>query len=165
MSKSPEERKAYHRAYYQANKDKWAERYRGTEEQRERQRQADRRYHAANREKKAIYARQWRERNAERRKAYRQREKMLQRAAHVKRQYNLSQLDLYTLRKQQGDLCAICRKAETAQVNGVRQDLSIDHDHKTGAVRGLLCRRCNRGLGALGDNIDGLKRALAYLER
>jgi hypothetical protein len=42
--------------------------------------------------------------------------------------------------------------------------MNIDHDHKTGQVRGLLCSGCNTGLGHLGDDIQGLKRALEYLE-
>ena len=40
-----------------------------------------------------------------------------------------------------------------------------DHDHRTGTFRGWLCSTCNRGLGMLGDDIPGLLRALAYLER
>lgn len=40
----------------------------------------------------------------------------------------------------------------------------IDHCHSTGVVRGVLCRRCNAAVGALGDDIAGLERALAYLK-
>jgi hypothetical protein len=40
----------------------------------------------------------------------------------------------------------------------------LDHDHETGRARGFLCGRCNKGLGLLGDNIEGLERALAYLK-
>lgn len=39
----------------------------------------------------------------------------------------------------------------------------IDHDHKTGLVRGILCSNCNAGLGKLGDDVEGLERALRYL--
>lgn len=58
----------------------------------------------------------------------------------------------------QEGLCAICRK-----VCSMKSMLSIDHDHITGHVRGLLCGKCNTGIGLLGDRVDGLRRALAYL--
>lgn len=41
--------------------------------------------------------------------------------------------------------------------------LAIDHDHKTGKIRGLLCTRCNTAIGLLNDNIDFLRRAIMYL--
>lgn len=41
----------------------------------------------------------------------------------------------------------------------------IDHDHVTGKVRGVLCNTCNAGLGKLGDTVEGLKKAILYLER
>jgi hypothetical protein len=41
----------------------------------------------------------------------------------------------------------------------------LDHDHATGKFRGWLCNRCNLGIGALGDTIDGLQRAIDYLKR
>jgi len=44
-----------------------------------------------------------------------------------------------------------------------RGKIHLDHDHVTGAFRGWLCNRCNLALGHLGDNIQGIKRALAYL--
>ncbi len=42
--------------------------------------------------------------------------------------------------------------------------IHTDHDHVTNKVRGLLCARCNLGLGHFGDNIEGLRQALEYLE-
>jgi recombination endonuclease VII len=42
--------------------------------------------------------------------------------------------------------------------------LSLDHDHITGKIRGVLCFDCNTSIGKLGDSIEGLKKALAYLE-
>lgn len=49
------------------------------------------------------------------------------------------------LKKQQG-ICALCAKPETSMVKGTRRSLSVDHDHATGRIRGLLCLRCNRTL-------------------
>jgi len=43
--------------------------------------------------------------------------------------------------------------------------MSLDHDHVTGAFRGWLCNLCNTAIGKLGDNIEGLMRAIRYLER
>jgi hypothetical protein len=52
--------------------------------------------------------------------------------------------------------CEICRRLGQTQ---------LDHDHVTGKFRGWLCGTCNAGLGMLGDDAAGLRRALAYLER
>jgi len=42
---------------------------------------------------------------------------------------------------------------------------AIYRDHESGTVRGILCRKCNLGLGLLGDNVESLSRALAYLSK
>lgn len=44
------------------------------------------------------------------------------------------------------------------------EDIHLDHDHDTLEFRGWLCRRCNGGLGQLGDNIEGVQKALNYLK-
>lgn len=74
-----------------------------------------------------------------------------------------SNMQEYTQRlKKQGGVCAICRGTAS---NGNRKALrlSIDHNHKTGQVRGLLCSRCNFALGAFKENIRILSRAKQYL--
>ena len=45
-----------------------------------------------------------------------------------------------------------------------KENLHIDHDHKTGKVRGILCRGCNHGLGNFTDSVDKLYRAIEYLD-
>lgn len=75
------------------------------------------------------------------------------------RQYGLTPEDYQLLMDQQDGKCAICR--ETCS-SGNR--LSVDHDHETNQVRGLLCRSCNRGLGLLKDNPLVLMRAWEYLK-
>tara|TARA_B100001250_G_scaffold64349_1_gene50760 strand:+ start:2548 stop:2859 length:312 start_codon:yes stop_codon:yes gene_type:complete len=47
---------------------------------------------------------------------------------------------------------------------GLKTTLSLDHDHDTGKFRGWLCEACNIGIGKLGDNLFGLKKAMRYLE-
>jgi hypothetical protein len=69
------------------------------------------------------------------------------------------------LEKQNGQ-CAICGVREGHRsCRGRECRLAIDHDHRTGAVRGLLCNNCNRGLGRFKDSADLLKAALRYLQR
>ena len=76
-------------------------------------------------------------------------------------------VDEYTalLAKQMG-VCAICSKAETSRnAQGKVRPLSVDHDHITRRVRGLLCNRCNRFLGMIEDDITILRQTIHYLGR
>jgi hypothetical protein len=59
----------------------------------------------------------------------------------------------------QRGLCYICQRA-----NGKTKRLAVDHDHKTGEVRGLLCGPCNKYLGLLRDDPKLLQRAIMYLQ-
>lgn len=62
----------------------------------------------------------------------------------------------------QGKACAICKKPGDPTK---RLPLAVDHCHKTGIVRGLLCQKCNTGLGQFNDDPDILFEAVEYLER
>lgn len=62
--------------------------------------------------------------------------------------------------KQEGR-CACCGKHQTE----FETRLAVDHCHTTGIIRGLLCFGCNTGIGKLGDNLEGLQRAVKYLEK
>ncbi len=69
-------------------------------------------------------------------------------------------LDGYAERlKSQDECCAICGKHQSE----LKQNLSVDHDHSTGNVRGLLCGTCNTGLGHFKDSPKLLENALTYL--
>lgn len=65
-----------------------------------------------------------------------------------------------TLAFQEGK-CGICAKALTEVP---RHQVHADHCHETGAPRGVLCHSCNTSLGRLGDNIEGIRKVLSYLE-
>ena len=65
----------------------------------------------------------------------------------------------------QKGLCAICHEPETKERNGKRLTLCVDHCHKTGEVRRLLCNRCNLMLGLARDNPEILREAASYVER
>ncbi|MEU4920286.1 endonuclease VII domain-containing protein [Streptomyces parvus] len=81
------------------------------------------------------------------------------RSTHLQATYGLSVEDYERLLAYQGGRCAICREKR-------RTNLAVDHCHKTEAVRGLLCARCNGQLLARGsrDRPDVLRRAAEYLE-
>ena len=82
------------------------------------------------------------------------------RRAHLKRKFGIT-LEYYNeLLDQQEHKCAICGGYETSYRNEV---LSVDHNHDTGKIRGLLCNTCNRGLGLFKDNKEILINAINYL--
>ena len=63
--------------------------------------------------------------------------------------------------RQQDNRCAVCRSEDP----GHHGKFSVDHDHTTDRVRGLLCHHCNVGLGHFYDNPSFLLQAAAYLDR
>lgn len=87
--------------------------------------------------------------------------------AHLRKRYKLSQEAYTALLEAQGYACAICHitLAELAQSTRHHKHLHVDHDHTTGAVRGLLCDACNHGLGFFRDTLAYLYAAVAYLEQ
>lgn len=80
-----------------------------------------------------------------------------QREYHLLRKYGITLDDYQKLYDEQNGVCAICGKpCDLGR-------LAVDHDHETGRIRGLLCRRCNTAIGLLGDSLDGVLRAVDYL--
>lgn len=81
-------------------------------------------------------------------------------AAHKRtvKQYGLTPETYSQMAKAQGGVCAICGRHQR------KQRLSVDHDHETQRVRGLLCSACNRALGRFEWNVDVLRRLIAYAE-
>lgn len=81
----------------------------------------------------------------------------------LKSNYNMTVEDYDTLLKLQNNKCAIC---ETEKFDAHRHSqFDVDHCHLTGKVRGLLCSKCNTGIGHLRDDVLILQKAIKYLEK
>lgn len=84
---------------------------------------------------------------------------------YLNREFNMSLESYDSIILSQNGVCAICKKEESATTRGVKKRLSLDHCHKTGKVRGVLCDNCNRALGLFRDDPNLLRAAIAYLEK
>lgn len=78
---------------------------------------------------------------------------------YLKERYGLTVEQYQEMEKNQAGLCKICQKPPSGRWNR----LHVDHDHETGAIRGLLCFTCNVMLGHARDNLNVLQAAIAYL--
>lgn len=87
------------------------------------------------------------------------------RGRDFRRVYGIGFADYQRMLIDQKGVCAICENPETKIENGTIRLLSVDHDHTTKAVRGLLCANCNMAIGYACDDPTVLKRAIAYLEK
>lgn len=106
------------------------------------------RYFKENPDKPKQYQKTWKERHPEKRKLYTRNSRI--------RSYGISPETYYEMLEKQCQRCAIC-KAESK-----RRAMNIDHDHKSGKVRGLLCDGCNLSLGHI-ERKDFVEKALKYL--
>jgi nitrate/TMAO reductase-like tetraheme cytochrome c subunit len=114
------------------------------------------------------YMREYRKRTSDHRKEVRKRwrlgnpseYKLKNQKYHLKRDFGLSLDEHEQMRKNQNYQCAICGIPESE----FDRKLSVDHNHVTGKLRGLLCVNCNKGMGHFHDDIELLKKAISYLE-
>ena len=83
------------------------------------------------------------------------------RGHHLKHQYGITEDHYLAMIDDQWGCCAICGTPDET----IGQHLCVDHDHKTGAVRGLLCSNCNKGIGLLKDDPKVLESAIRYLTK
>jgi len=95
-------------------------------------------------------------------KEYRKRPERLKQSLnyYLKRKYGITFDEYDKLLKQQNNCCIICGKHQIE----LKNRLSVDHNHKTGDVRGLLCVSCNSLIGNAKENIQILKNAIEYLK-
>lgn len=80
------------------------------------------------------------------------------------RVWGLTLQEYDSLLDKQGGCCAICKGTSTHAHKGNKRSFAVDHDHTTGIIRGLLCAKCNRGLGLFGDCLEKYERAYNYLK-
>jgi hypothetical protein len=143
--------KDYHKKDYEKNKESIDK--------------VNKKYYAEHKEEQTEYKRNWYLKNQERRKL-RASEIYHSKGISVKRQnnlmanYNLSLEGYNKLFQVQSGCCAICKRHQSE----FKKALCVDHDHKTGKIRGLLCQKCNQGLGLFNDNVLLLREAILFLE-
>ena len=105
----------------------------------------------SNRKKSVEVATKWN-------KDHPERVKEIQRKARLKREYNSTPNEYKMLFENQGGCCAICGSRPEKKI------LSVDHNHDTGKVRGLLCNPCNMAIGNAKENPLILYNMIKYLE-
>ena len=99
-------------------------------------------------------SRKWREANPEEYRA-------VSHKSHLKRKYGMSEADVLAMVAAQGGGCAACGRTDFKGPRGRH----VDHCHKTGVVRGVLCRGCNTSLGQMEDNPTAIRALADYVER
>jgi Recombination endonuclease VII len=104
----------------------------------------------------------------ERRERYKsdpEKARKLQEAQWRRRYKDFTLQDYNTMLEKQNNACAICHMPETRldARSGKVNNLSVDHCHATGKIRGLLCNKCNKGLGHFNDNLELFHSIIKYL--
>lgn len=123
-------------------------------------------WQSKNRDKVRLKSKEWYHKNkekvlaAQKKRNHQNPEKkyLINRKSDLKK-YGITIEQYEKMEKSQKGVCAICKKSEPNKY----KKLAVDHCHKTGKVRGLLCSKCNNGLGKFDDNVALLTKAIKYL--
>ena len=127
---------------------------------------ANKEWEANNREKRTLQRRIRDEKNREilnrKAKAWRDRNKeKIYKSYDIKKRYSLTSTEYDAIYKSQNGCCAICGCIASTYIRG----LCVDHNHKTGKVRGLLCAPCKAGLGMIKENIATAIAMVEYIKK
>jgi hypothetical protein len=126
------------------------------------------RYRDENKVSRNITIQKWRKNNPEKMREYRKanapsnliRSQRWRDKFRLQKLYGISNEVYSSMYSNQNGCCAICKKHESS----FKKKLHVDHDHSSGAVRGLLCHRCNMGIGMFWDKKEVLLEAYNYLK-
>lgn len=153
-----EEKNAYSKAWYRKNRDRLREV--GREKDRakyaadiEGSRAAKRAKYHANPKPHRARAKAWNDNNPQL--------VLLKNIKNRIKKYGLSVVEYEAMLEKQNNSCALCLRHQST----FKRRLSVDHCHKQGRVRALLCNACNIGLGLFGEDTDMLRRAINYLDQ
>jgi len=97
-------------------------------------------------------------------KVYRDSHKDSIRSTKLKQYYGITLVEYTSILAKQGGTCALCPMTQEQHVSKYGMSLVIDHDHRTGKVRGILCTNHNVGIGRFNDNPNALREAARYIE-
>lgn len=122
----------------------------------DRARRVSREWQQKNGQKVRTAMRSWRDRNPDKIKAQSKKQRL--------KRYGLTPESFEKLLDDHKGRCGIC-DVDLDRTKGIGRNLHIDHCHASGVVRGLLCGKCNLGLGLFADNTDRLQGAIDYLKR
>jgi len=127
-----------------------------------------RKIRAGRREYQSAYSKKWRKENPEKCRAYlktkdaKKNARVRKKRYILKCRYGLTIEQWNDIFEEQKGICPICL---LHMDECVKKELHVDHCHKTGKVRGLLCSTCNKALGLFHDDFEMLERAIVYLKR
>ena len=161
---TPEERKEYMKQWYENNKIKVKE-YR--KNKREEINKTRRLYEINNKEELKTKRKKYRDANIDKIKKYgkeyriatKEERRKYDKIYQFKKRYGITPEQYYEFLNKQNNSCAICGKHQSE----LKKALAVDHNHKTNKIRGLLCDRCNRGLGYFGEDKNIINNANNYL--
>lgn len=113
------------------------------------------------RERNRLYYAQNKEKLAENRKRNKTKKKQYMTDWMLKTKYGITESEYNDMFQAQDGCCAICKRAATYY----KRKMAVDHNHLTGKVRGLLCVKCNRGIGCFEESPSMFDSAKSYLLR
>jgi hypothetical protein len=167
-----EEEREYQKQWYIRNKEKINTRskeyYDTHKEERIRNKEKikaeSKEYYDTHKKERIEYSKEYRKNNVEKIRKYRRQydknNSLKKKNTDIKRKYGITLEEYNIIHNKQENKCLICGKHQSE----IKIPFAIDHNHKTGKIRGLLCGKCNLGLGYFDDNINLLLKAVKYLK-